>query len=305
MATIDDIRALQPTILDTVRNIAEEVGVPVKNHYDWCFSKPGGPYLLFEWIDRLFIDSATNGIAFVNRMSVWSDANPNGLQIQRNRASACSSIVETAFHTKAPIRIGILDGTRKTVGLREVSHAEKRELDPISWYAHHRNADGLVVVVRGIQQTERIDTGDGEQVQIDHDTATSEQSKRTKAAVYTARDPDVVRDAKLRAENGCCEFCGKPGFLTAQGNHYLEGHHVIPLSCDGDDAVHNVVAICPEDHRRAHFGHDRHEIREQLIDAVLSKHYGNALIDKLRKQSAEIWNSDNAQLLEGDAEFGS
>lgn len=305
MATIDDIRALQPTIKTSVRNIAEEVGVPVKNHYDWCFSETDGPYLLFEWIDRLFIDNVTNGIAFVNRMSVWSDANPNGLQIQRNRASACSSIIETAFHTKAPIRIGILDGIRQTVGLREVSQATKRELDSIPWYAHHRNVEGLVVVVRGIQQTERIDDGDGKQVQIDQDIAASEQSKRTKTAVYTARNPDVVRDAKLRAEDGCCEFCGKPGFLTAQGDHYLEGHHVIPLSCDGDDAVHNVVAICPEDHRRAHFGHERHEIREQLIHAVLSKHYGKELIDKLLKQSAEILNSDNAQLLEGDVEFGS
>ena len=277
----------------------------MKNHYDWCFSQTGGPYLLFEWIDRLFIDKATNGIAFVNRMSVWSDANPNALQIQRNRASACSSIIETAFHTKAAIRIGILDGFQETVGLREVSQARKRELDPVPWYAHHRNADDLIVVVRGIQQPEDSDAGDSEQSRDEQDSASPERGKKTKTAVYTARNPDVVRDAKLRAGTGCCELCGKPGFLTAQGHYYLEGHHVIPLSYDGDDAVHNVVAICPEDHRRAHFGHDRHDIREQLIQDVLSKHYSKELVGKLLKLSDEIRRSDNAQLLEEDAKFGS
>ncbi|RQR37086.1 HNH endonuclease [Burkholderia sp. Bp9143] len=58
------------------------------------------------------------------------------------------------------------------------------------------------------------------------------------------RDSEVVKTAKRRAANGCCEFCGKEGFRTASGGFYLEAHHVIPLNCGGADDVRNVVALC-------------------------------------------------------------
>jgi hypothetical protein len=61
-----------------------------------------------------------------------------------------------------------------------------------------------------------------------------------------------------------CELCGEPGFLTAAGSIYLETHHVVPLSLDGPDHESNVVALCPNDHRRAHFGSDRDVLTAQL-----------------------------------------
>ena len=49
---------------------------------------------------------------------------------------------------------------------------------------------------------------------------------------------------------------------------FLETHHVIALSEGGPDVEWNVVAICPNDHRRAHYGEDRIALRKRLI-AVL------------------------------------
>ena len=48
------------------------------------------------------------------------------------------------------------------------------------------------------------------------------------------------------------------------GALYLETHHIVPLSEGGPDHLSNVVAVCPNDHRRAHFGRDRDEIARRL-----------------------------------------
>lgn len=69
------------------------------------------------------------------------------------------------------------------------------------------------------------------------------------------RNPDVVAEVLLRAD-GVCEQCGQPApFCRAKdGTPYLEVHHVIQLSQGGDDSVKNAVALCPNCHRKAHFG---------------------------------------------------
>jgi len=102
------------------------------------------------------------------------------------------------------------------------------------------------------------------------------------------------RRSKARAATGCCELCGKQGFPTPDGSYYLEAHHVIPMSCNGCDDERNVVAICADDHRRAHFGADRHVVREQLIWDVLYKHYPDdeSFFEYLDELSLAIERSD-------------
>jgi 5-methylcytosine-specific restriction protein A len=50
----------------------------------------------------------------------------------------------------------------------------------------------------------------------------------------------------------------------------LETHHVVPLSENGPDHPANVVAICPKDHRRAHYAVDREEIAIRLTARLVS-----------------------------------
>jgi len=74
-----------------------------------------------------------------------------------------------------------------------------------------------------------------------------------------------VRGAVLRRAKGRCEYCGKPGFMMGTGKRYLETHHVIALADEGVDRLTNVIALCANDHREAHFGERRIEIESEMI----------------------------------------
>lgn len=69
------------------------------------------------------------------------------------------------------------------------------------------------------------------------------------------RNPDVVAEALVRA-GGKCEACNEDApFLRARdGTPYLEVHHKVPLAAGGDDTLENAEALCPNCHRRAHYG---------------------------------------------------
>lgn len=73
-----------------------------------------------------------------------------------------------------------------------------------------------------------------------------------------------VRAAVLLRAKGCCEYCGQQGFLKADGTRYLETHHVIALANDGEDRLTNVIALCPNDHRLAHFSAERERIEREM-----------------------------------------
>lgn len=69
------------------------------------------------------------------------------------------------------------------------------------------------------------------------------------------RNADVVAEVLHRA-NGSCEGCKKEAPFTRRstGGPYLEVHHRTPLAQGGDDTVLNAVALCPNCHRRQHYG---------------------------------------------------
>lgn len=79
-----------------------------------------------------------------------------------------------------------------------------------------------------------------------------------------ARD-SRVRNAVLTRAAGKCEYCEQPGFLKPDGSRYLETHHVIALAKDGADRVTNVIAVCSNDHREAHFGVRAQELEADMI----------------------------------------
>lgn len=69
------------------------------------------------------------------------------------------------------------------------------------------------------------------------------------------RNPDVIVEVLLRAA-GKCELCHSPAPFLRQsdGSPYLEVHHKVTLARGGDDTVENAHALCPNCHRRQHFG---------------------------------------------------
>lgn len=85
--------------------------------------------------------------------------------------------------------------------------------------------------------------------------------KNTKPEIYISeigkfkRNPDVVAEVLFRA-NGICEECNckAPFNRKSDGTPYLEVHHKISLSDKGEDTVENCIAVCPNCHRKLHYG---------------------------------------------------
>jgi len=90
--------------------------------------------------------------------------------------------------------------------------------------------------------------------------------KRRMAGSYV-RD-GKVRNKVIRRARGRCEYCGQPGFLKLDGTPYLEAHHVIILSEQGPDKPHNVIALCANDHRQAHFGENWLALQAEFLEKL-------------------------------------
>lgn len=79
--------------------------------------------------------------------------------------------------------------------------------------------------------------------------------KTVESTVYY-RDPYLKEIVKRIAE-GKCQFCGNDApFIDKNGEPYLEEHHVKKLADGGTDTIDNVVAICPNCHRKMHVVND-------------------------------------------------
>ena len=84
--------------------------------------------------------------------------------------------------------------------------------------------------------------------------ATGATKKHSSKTVYYERDPEISAFAKRRAQ-GICDLCdSKAPFEDGNGRPYLESHHIVWLSNGGADEIDNVVALCPNCHRKMHVG---------------------------------------------------
>lgn len=294
MTTLAD---LEPTTKQTVTQITQKLGLAMPSQYDWSFNDPAtGTHLLNIWHADMIEENGE--IYFIDDSAGWADRNrASAVTVQLNRASAVTSLILTTYYTKQPVHVAILKGVRKQIKERDASEAHQRELDDVLWYPHHRGVDGRIRVVRGKRQAADFDPQAELNVQIPEKPlpvpAPPIKVERRGTATFE-RDSEVIKAAKRRAADGCCELCGNEGFRTPGGGFYLEGHHVIPLNCGGLDDVRNVVAICADDHRRAHYGEDRHVLRDRMIWDVLFKKYPDDTLffEMLDEKSHDITCSD-------------
>lgn len=88
---------------------------------------------------------------------------------------------------------------------------------------------------------------------------------------YRLRSKRVKVYALVRAD-GYCELCEKEApFRTKQDLPYLEVHHILKLADDGPDEPENVAALCPNCHRKVHFGKDVEGDRSFLLEVISRK----------------------------------
>jgi 5-methylcytosine-specific restriction protein A len=78
---------------------------------------------------------------------------------------------------------------------------------------------------------------------------------------------EVVKQFALRVADGVCQGCGDNApFVDESGEPFLEVHHLHRRSDGGPDSPENVIALCPNCHRRVHHGKDGDQFNRQLIE---------------------------------------
>jgi hypothetical protein len=101
------------------------------------------------------------------------------------------------------------------------------------------------------------------------DIGNSKPKRGSYSATFIVRD-DRVRKSVLKRARGQCEHCGALGFKRSDGTHFVEAHHIISLAEQGQDTLDNVIALCPNHHREAHFGESWEQL-ETEFKAKLAK----------------------------------
>lgn len=307
------LAALRPVHAEAVIDLLEQAGIdvarwqidrngnPVANYrsnpaycYEWAFGGKGEPIVLCIWHEEL--ESKDGRVLFEGNLRLlgttlkdrgrnksYSKKDRDKARRQAPRCETFDFAVQEAWFKSLPIRTIILEGNRQNAedeGV-EASTVGRRRLDDSSWRVESYS-DGQFVLVRGEMQEGELQTSPALKAQnepsapdfVDQFSIPEASPVRVIETTTIVRSP-AVREAVLTRSTGRCELCGLEGFVTASGSRYLETHHVVPLSEDGPDVEWNVLALCPTDHRIAHYGADRHAFRERLA-WVLDRHYPGA-----------------------------
>lgn len=274
MAAISD---LKPTGRHHVFDLVEQAGFDVtdwiessndprgpkanpKYCYEWSFIQPGKLVILNLWYSAM---READGI-ITQRGNYREDGEYHRTVTKKamwaKRAQHIDDALQIAMRENLPIRVIINDGKQRSREDPELraSQVSARELDPVPWTitAYNWNT-GQYELTRGIFVQPYVD-------QFEIDLAEKAAPKRIEVTSATFVRNREVRQRALVRSKGRCELCGRPGFKMANGKIYLETHHIVPLASGGLDWDDNVVALCADDHRRAHFAADRDDIAIRL-----------------------------------------
>lgn len=279
MPTLEDLR---PTRKDFVHDLVRDAGLDVsdwsnskrgaagartnpKYCYEWVFIEPGNAIVLNLW--HVLLDQEPDG-RIVHRRNFREDAR---IQFERGRgnpwgrrAEKLDQALQLARRDNLAIRVILNAGIRRERDDPDAkaSKVTERELDPEPWsLIAYDGTTGAHILARGTAGPRFVDQFEPS---APEDLAVR---RREQSGLVYVRDPRIREAALIRA-GGCCEYCGVPGFLRADGAIYLETHHIVPLHEDGPDIVANVICLCPNHHREAHFGASAALLRADFLRQI-------------------------------------
>ncbi len=266
---------LKPTRLQRVIDLVRQAGVDVtdwsnyekgrdnpganpKYCYEWAFVQPGALVVLNLWHEAMLEVNGGVEQHFSFRDSAAREEKNGARKARRRRMEEAIAL---AYQSGLPVRVVVLNGNRRAPQERAAkpSTVSARLLDTVPWaVVAYDNATGKGVLRRGASASTYAD-----QFSLPP-PPDGKSGKHEVTASVRDRDSEVRRFA-LRRAKGKCQLCGASGFQLPNGSMFLETHHAIPLAEDGPDSVSNVVALCPNHHREAHYGREAKTIRERLL----------------------------------------
>jgi len=233
--------------------------------YEWSFE--GKKVVVFNlWHDHM--KPRRDGNIFI-------EMNPKKLATQLTgiesvRASKTDKAIRKAINENLPIRVIILEGKRREITnlSAKASRVFKRQLDPVPWsVTSYDQESGHCELSRGLHPLIGATAVTSESA-IDDLSDVPEGSQfpdRAKVISHLVKRNNRVRAYALRRAKGKCEYCNVQGFPTPNGKFYIEAHHIIALCDSGYDTVDNVIALCPQHHRQAHYGVDAESLEAKFI----------------------------------------
>lgn len=148
----------------------------------------------------------------------------------------------------------------------------KDSIGNIVWHVRPELAQAMVnacpeVLGAGIEEYQQAEREEARKLNGEELHARAIASGSPSPVQYTTqttqyrRNEYIAADAKKRAA-GKCQLCGKTTFLDKYKEAYLEVHHIVWLSKGGADALENVVALCPNCHRKMHINPEERDIQK-------------------------------------------
>lgn len=264
-ANSDSIEMLRPQLKPNLMDLLIDAGLDVsswsnfrggpdraasnpKYCYRWSFCEPAKMVVLSIWFEDLKIE---DDIIYQDRNIRRIAQDLSGPS--KRRALDMDHDIQVAWETKTPIRVVICDRNTDMP-----SRITRRMLDPSPWGLRFYDVEtGQCRLERGYIREGFVDQF------IIQENHNQEVKRRDRTVTEFARSPEI-RSRALERARGKCEYCGIDGFRMADGQIYLESHHVIPLSVGGPDNVNNIAALCPNHHKEAHHGIDKEKIKSAL-----------------------------------------
>lgn len=88
---------------------------------------------------------------------------------------------------------------------------------------------------------------------------------------YSFKRDSKVRNYVIQMAGGKCEYCQSETFAVKGGSNFLEAHHIIFLANQGKDSVDNVIALCPNHHREAHYGINGAALEKEFVQIIKNR----------------------------------
>lgn len=299
MSSLRDLRpSVRMNIIDAVEAVGHDITpwsfkeggtLPVKDPqvnphycYRWSFSEDGKSSLLCLWYRKMIEEDGRifyRGNAREEAMELERlGENPRITQEEANRAKRrapearrLNSAIMESERKKLPFKVAIVHSKKSDLSELDHHSADFRQLDTADWVvSKYVMETGEYELLRGgsyrqddIHQTHSTQAEN----QLDHNEEFEDQFSGSPEPTYIDQTGKIVvrkrqvRLAVLHRAKGKCEYCGAIGFTTRNNKVYLETHHVVPLCEGGPDTVENVIALCANHHREAHFSNESEDIK--------------------------------------------
>jgi HNH endonuclease len=274
---------LKPTSKNRVIDLVEAAGIDVsdwarfargakwaaanpKYCYEWSFIQPGKVVVLNFWYVNLREQDDVVYVTINMRKEAQRLDQIRAKPLWVKRAFKMDDAIMMAFKDQLAIRVVVNEGEMRDAlnPNAKASVVKRRFLDPEPWHVSSYDLlSGYAVLVRG--EAVFVATN-----QFNLDSAETPAPRQVMVSGKVFIRDSSVRAAALARANGRCEFCGQLGFITTNGQPFLETHHIIPLSEGGSDVITNVAALCANHHREAHHGVRTELIRDHLLAVVAS-----------------------------------